>query len=405
MPTMTETISIDGLGPMPLARVGSVGELGELVRTASERREAIYPVGGRTMLDLGNPPTRPGTAADLSALNQVIDYPARDMTITAQAGIRLAELQRVLAGENQRLPIDVPHLEQATLGGAIACNVSGPRRFGFGTLRDYVIGISVLDESGVETKAGGRVVKNVAGYDLCKLHVGALGTLGIITQVTLKVRPRPEASAILAASVRSEQLAQALDVLHASRTRPCAIEALSPAAAAELVPDARQWSVLIGFEDNRAATNWQVETLRKELDQCGIAVLRQWHDAECEPVWHWLADWPLRGSGVSFKAALPSAKVAEFAMQLVECSPHLLAHAGDGIVLGHMSAEALQASLPRLQAQLSSWKGSFVVTRCPVDLKRAFSVWGPAREDWKLMQAIKAHLDPGNLFNPGRFVG
>ena len=181
---------IDDFGPLPLVRPGSVAEIGDLVRRAAAEGQALYPLGGRTLLDIGLPPTRPGLGVDLRGLSQIIDYPARDMTITVQAGITLAELQALLATENQRLPIDVPRPEQATLGGALAANASGPRRLGFGTLRDYVIGISTVNDEGQEVKAGGRVVKNVAGYDLCKLHIGALGTLGIISQVTLKLRPR-----------------------------------------------------------------------------------------------------------------------------------------------------------------------------------------------------------------------
>src|SRR5260370_6777693 len=142
------------------------------------------------------------------------------MTVTVRAGITLAGLRDLLAGEKQRLPVDVPHADRATLGGALAVNVSGPRRFGFGTLRDYVIGISTINDEGQETKAGGRVVKNVAGYDLCKLHIGALGTLGIITQATLKVRPLPEAQALLTLGCDSANLGSLLDRLHASRTRP-----------------------------------------------------------------------------------------------------------------------------------------------------------------------------------------
>src|SRR5437588_5750684 len=120
------------------------------------------------------------------------------MTVTAQSGITLARLGNVLATENLRLAIDVPNGARATLGGALAVNVSGPRRYGLGTLRDYVIGISAVNDEGQEVKAGGRVVKNVAGYDLCKLYVGSLGTLGIITQVTLKLKPRPDGQALLA---------------------------------------------------------------------------------------------------------------------------------------------------------------------------------------------------------------
>ena len=183
---------IDDFGPLPVVRPQSVAEMGDVVRRAAAERQAVYPVGGGTMLGLGLPPSRPGWAVDVRPLNRIVDYPARDMTVTVQAGVSVAELRRVLAAENQRLPVDVPHADRATLGGALAANVSGPRRYGFGTLRDYVLGITTVNDEGQEVKAGGRVVKNVAGYDLCKLHVGALGTLGAIVQVTLKVRPIPE---------------------------------------------------------------------------------------------------------------------------------------------------------------------------------------------------------------------
>ena len=125
---------------MPVARPGSVAELGELVRRAASDGQAVYPSGGQTMMQLGNAPTKPGVAIDLRGLDQVIDFPARDMTITVQAGITIARLQALLAPENLRLPIDVPEPERATLGGILASNVSGPRRLGYGTLRDYLIG-------------------------------------------------------------------------------------------------------------------------------------------------------------------------------------------------------------------------------------------------------------------------
>ena len=180
------TCLLDGFGPVPLVRPGCAVDVGDLIRQASASDSAIYPVGGQTKIGLGYPPTKPGQAVDLRGLAQVIDFPARDMTITVQAGITIAVLRETLAREKLRLPIDVPQPDRATLGGILACNTSGPRRFGYGTLRDYVIGITALNDEGREFKAGGRVVKNVAGYDLCKLLVGSLGTLGIITQVTLK---------------------------------------------------------------------------------------------------------------------------------------------------------------------------------------------------------------------------
>src|SRR5262249_55117627 len=142
-----------------------------------------------------------------------------------------AKVQEILTRENQRLPIDVPLAERATLGGAIATNTSGPRRYGFGTLRDYVIGITVVNDEGKEVKAGGRVVKNVAGYDLCKLYIGSLGTLGIISQVTLKVRPRPEEQALAVLECAPESLRTVLDHIHFSKTRPVCIDLLNQGAA------------------------------------------------------------------------------------------------------------------------------------------------------------------------------
>jgi glycolate oxidase FAD binding subunit len=151
------TADIDSFGPLPLIRPASVTELGEWIRDSA----AVYPFGGRTKLAFGATPTKSGIAVDLTGMAEIIDYPARDMTVTVQTGITIKRLTDILARENLRLPIDVAQGDRATLGGILATNTSGPRRHAFGTLRDYVIGISALNDNGNEFKAGGRVVKNV----------------------------------------------------------------------------------------------------------------------------------------------------------------------------------------------------------------------------------------------------
>ena len=194
----------------------------------TQSRHAVYPLGGGTSLDFGLPAAQPGIGFSLAGLNRVVDYPARDMTITVEAGITLANLADMLADERQWLPIDVPQPERATLGGVIATDVSGPRRYGYGTLRDYVIGISAVDGRGMTFKGGGRVVKNVAGYDFCKLLTGSLGTLGVITQVTLKLKPLVERSALVACDVRDWHAAERLLAgVVTSATTPTAIELLA----------------------------------------------------------------------------------------------------------------------------------------------------------------------------------
>jgi glycolate oxidase FAD binding subunit len=410
------TCLIDGFGPLPLHRPAAVEELCALVRQTAADGTAIYPLGGRTMLGLGHSPTRAGMGVDLGGLAQVIDYPARDMTITVQAGIPVAALQNRLGQENQRLPIDVPDAERATLGGAIAANVSGPRRYGFGTLRDYVIGITVVNDEGREVKAGGRVVKNVAGYDLCKLYVGSLGTLGIITQVTLKLRPQPEERALIALGCAANQVGPLLEVLHRSSTRPVCLDLLNRAALryinrqdATVLPDA-PWLVVVGYEDNRVAVSWQVQQLLLELPADVRPGLETRVGCTTASWWRALTEWPAREeAGLTFKANLLPRATADFVTRAEALGKGLAlhAHAGNGIVWGHAAEVGTAEEAVLLLKPLLDWageEGNVVVPRCPAAWKAALPIWGKPRADAWLMRAIKQQLDPRGLFNPGRFV-
>ena len=406
------TCSIDGAGPFPVVRPGSVVEVGDLVRRAAADGQALFPLGGRTTLGVGLPPARAGLGVDVRGLAQVIDYPARDMTITVQAGIGFAQLQELLRSENQRLPVDVPGADRATLGGALAANVSGPRRYGFGTLRDYVIGISTVNDEGHETKAGGRVVKNVAGYDLCKLHIGALGTLGIITQVTLKLRPLPEETALVILRCDAGQLNVLLDQLHDSRTRPVAIDVLN-ARSAHALPNvgAASWAIIVGFEESREAVHWQVQQLIKELSPGKPQGLDVLAGAAAAPLWQALTEFRLLPQAVlTFKANLLPHAVADFCRQAdaLAPAPLLQAHAGSGIVLGHITGDltldGAAALLRELHTLAAKARGNVVVLACPPAWKATLPVWGLPRGDWALMRAVKEKLDPHGLFNPGRFL-
>jgi glycolate oxidase FAD binding subunit len=409
--------NVDAFERFPVVRPQSVLDVGNLVRKAASDHQAVYPLGGQTVLDFGLPPSRPGVGIDLRCLTQVIDYPARDMTITVQAGITIAKLQSLLATENQRLPIDVPQPDRATLGGVLATNVSGPRRYGFGTLRDYVIGISVVNDEGHEIKAGGRVVKNVAGYDLCKLYIGALGTLGIITQVTLKLKPRPEKECLIAAPCREDGLEPLLSQLHRSHTRPVCLDLLNRTAisyinqrSSGLLPEA-PWLVVIGFEDNHEAVRWQEQQILKELSSGGHDPVQTRSGSAAEPLWQALTEFPYRPeSCFTFKAnVLPSA-VEAFCRRAAELPDRLLlqAHAGNGIVIGHaesaLTFKQARTMLTALHDAAAAGRGNVIILRCPIDWKKDLPVWGAPRNDAWLMRAVKEKLDPHNLFNPGRFV-
>ena len=413
---MSETsCTIDGVGPIPIFVPESVGNVGDPVRQAGSCGEAVYPLGGRTHLDFGNPPRRRGLAADLRGLNQVNDYPARDMTVTVQAGITISRLQEFLSAEKQRLPIDIPMPERATVGGSVATNTSGPRRYAYGTLRDYVIGIRMVNAEGQEVKAGGKVVKNVAGYDLCKLYVGSLGTLGIVTEVTLKLKPQPEDQAIILIGCESAQLETVLEAIHVSCTRPVCVDLLNRSEDSSIGRlDHRpqgSWVVVVGFEDNSEAIDWQVKQLLSELQELKSGMPEPIRGEACKPVWKFMTEFQARPDArMTFKANFLPHATAAFCTRAESFPerPLLQAHAGNGIVFGHFGPELTldraRTVLEELLSAAETAKGNVVVLRCPPDWKRDLPVWGRPRRDAWLMRRVKTRLDPNNIFNPGRFV-
>ncbi len=384
---MAHSITIDSFGPLPVERPATVADLCALVTRTRAAKQGLYPVGGRTTLDIGLPPSKPGVACDTTALAGVIDYPARDMTITVRAGTTVAAVQAELAKEGQWLPVDVPSPEKATLGGAVAVNASGPRRLGYGTLRDYVIGISFVTDDGVEVKAGGRVVKNVAGYDLMKLQIGALGTLGVVTQLTLKVKPKPEAAASVVFGCDSASLADVLDLIAASKTRPVAVELLNQPAwrVGEVTGGLRpplaseqEWTILVGFEEKPAAVRWQVSTLLDELKSAPVRGAVELPDtAFCTA----LTALQLRPESrfVGKLSVLPS-KLAD---AVLKRPPGALihAHALSGVIWSHGETLPEGATVRRGVGGSKSPAG------------------------WELMRHVKKTLDPDNVFNPGRLFG
>ena len=324
---MANAVLIDGFGPLPVHRPTTIPEVGELVRS----HPAIYPRGGGTHSHVGCVPTKPGIVLDMAALKRIIDYPARDMTVTLQAGATLSQLQQLLESENQWLPIDVPNPETATIGGAMAVNANGPRRLAQGTWRDAVIGIRFVSDEGIESKGGGRVVKNVAGYDLMKLHIGALGTLGVITEVTLKVKPRPEASSLVVFGVPTSAVAPTLDRLLASLSRPVAIELLNRAAVKKLgiaLPDGEPWLIACGFEEKPATVAWQIEMLKAESKGTPLRDLAVIESERIEKLWEGLT--ALQSGGGDFSTlkfnTRPSA-VAALALKADAAHSQAIVHA------------------------------------------------------------------------------
>ena len=263
----------------------------EAVRAAFASGTPVYPLGGGTHLGCSAPPAEPGTALSLAGLQRLVDYPARDLTITVEAGMTIAAVARHLAAEGQRLPIDVPCPDKATVGGCVAAGAGGPRRYRWGTIRDYVIGLTAVDGCGIEFRAGGRVVKNAAGYGLCRLLTGSMGTLGVIVQATLMVKPLPEISALVACEVPDLEAAERLLAgLVATPTLPSAIEWVSGPAwkndpALGPLSSSSAGRLLVGLEGTLAEVEWMIGKLQEDWRQGGILSPVTVTGARAEPLW------------------------------------------------------------------------------------------------------------------------
>ncbi len=389
----------DGRFAFATDRPGSIDELGAVVAARSGQGYAIYPRGGATALGYGGVPRSPGVAVDLRGLDRVVDYPAADLTITIEAGITLAQLRAILAAEGQRPAIEAPEADRATLGGIYATDASGPRRFGLGRPRDQIIGVRFVDASGRSIKGGGRVVKNVAGYDFPKLLTGSLGTLGILAELTLKVRPRPEAAAIARATYPT--LPGAFDAvarLGTSATRPVSLDVTNADGG---------WTLAVGFEGNAEAVAWQVDRLRGELDRADFEVLE---GLEAESHWGSLVDWQAGTDGpLTIKANLRASLVAGWLGRLDPARWSIQAHAGNGIARARLledpGLDAVAAEVDALRAEAVRLGGNLTLPRCPTAWKSRLRVWGEPESDLAIARRVKAALDPKSVLNPGRFVG
>jgi glycolate oxidase FAD binding subunit len=400
-------------------------ELAQILREAHDDGTPIYPIGGGASLDFGLPPRDTGIGLSMRGLRRVIDYPARDMTITVEAGITIDSLVATLAKEKQRLPIDLPDAHRATLGGVIATNTSGARRYANGSMRDYVIGITAVDGRGTLFHGGGRVVKNVAGYDFCKLLTGSLGTLAAITQVTLKVKPIPTHSRFVTCRMKNWPMAERiLAALIKSKTSPTAIELLTGPAWNHdgLLGEFTERDVahvLVGLEADEPEVEWMASALWNEFRLLGVAadILP---DSHTSPLWMRLAQFPVEAkSPLVVKATLRPGRACEFIERLIKIDPKcsVQSHAGNGIVIARFSESIAESGaksaaggiskliVSQLQPAANELGGQVIVLSCanPGELTRQ-CWWGNSGDSAPLMEDVKRQFDPKHLLNRGRFV-
>lgn len=404
---------VQGKTPRLVSTPSSPEALAGVLKACAEAGAAVVPWGGGTQQNLGEPPARLDVVLRTQALNRVLEWEPADLTATVEAGMRFTDFQQVLAERNQRLPLDPPLDEAATVGGLIATNASGPRRLKDGALRDLVIGTRVAGVDGQVTRAGGKVVKNVTGYDINKLHIGALGTLGVLVEVTVKVAPRPETERTwLGVFATAQEAARMVSALLRRPITPTALELLNDQTAARLgvTVAAGRWVLAAradGFAPAVARHLREFEAAAREAGvQDGWAVAEE----EGKALWRRYArlgaELRWTGRALTCRLALPPAALGTVGAEAARTGARpLVWGSGTGALFWSVAAEdADQAWVAQLRALATQAGGALVVENRPAALT-GLDVWGPPGGPLKAMRAIKAEYDPRGTLNPGRFVG
>jgi glycolate oxidase FAD binding subunit len=408
---------IDGRTPEAAVFPGTVEEVAAVVAHAAEASVPLIPWGGGTGAGVGGPPARAGLVLGLTRLRAIVEHEPGDLTVTAQAGLTLSELQTALRARGQWLSLDPPDAERATLGGVLAANASGPRRHLYGTARDVLIGVTVVTADGSIVRGGGRVVKNVAGYDLPKLFIGSQGTLGVIVEATFKLRPVPDDERLVA--VRFERLKDAGTAVRAllgSDLIPSAIDLLDAPAAATLGVDGGPATLVVGFDGLGEQVEWQVAQLAAVVGPCGgrtVAPLPATAWSGLARAAHGAFGTPAAVMSLSVLPSLVADTMEQGASSARQrgLATAWSAHAGVGMVTGAVRAAGERQDPVTLAAVLAEWRaaaraggGHASLAWAPLAVKAAVPVWDDAGPAGRIMQRIKAELDPRGLFNPGRFV-
>ena len=395
----TSEDAVEGVEPSFVVEPGSVEETSELMKLAVREGLFVAPRGGGTKMNIGDPPRELDLILSTARMNEVIEHVPGDQVVRVQSGLRLGDLQERLSGSDQMLGVDPPEREAgATIGGIVAANSSGPRRYKYGTIRDLIIGITVVLYDGTVAKAGGKVVKNVAGYDLSKLFTGSLGTLGVITEANFRLHPLPEAARTLAVGVESPQAAQ--------EAAQAIIHSQVEATVVELRWDDVSKTVSVLLESIPSGVEAKVEAATFLLQPFGE--VRTLSDDENIS--------PSGDAGETvLKISAPPNELAGVLDSVLGAAGRrdvkvtITGHAASGVTLAGFSGggtDALAEIVEELREIRGRRGGSVVLQRAPLDLKKRVGTWqSGGRDDLGLMRRVKEKFDPRGGLNPGRFIG
>lgn len=426
--------AINGVTPAITVSPGSPEEVGAVLAFANSRGLVVAPAGGFTKQDIGNVPERVDILLRTARLGGIEHYDPGDLTIGICAGMPFGDVQRELAQHQQWLPCDAPDLAKATVGGCIATGSAGPLKHSFGGLRDFCIGIQFVTADGKVAKGGGRVVKNVAGYDLMKLMNGSYGTLAIITRANFKVFPKPKQTRTFLCSFGSlEEAIKFRTSIFASPLTPICLEIVSPRApeylgdlqpakdpdhyapAQPVAPASKNWQLVL----RAAGSDTILARYKREL---GSAVTRELDGAAEEQFWSWVSQFEhnvlarhqnalVMYTHLNIEGVGPALAAMEKAAPDYNFIPAVLGRAATGnLVAAFVPLSVDPPSAMQYANCVSAFRGllppgsSAEVAHCPKEAKPHFDVWGTTPSDITMMRALKQAIDPKDILNRGRFI-
>ena len=377
--------AVAGVVPAEVVRPSGVEEVAEVLRQTQREGHTVLATGGRTKTGWAPPPSSADVLIDTTGLDRVVEHTAGDLVVVAEAGLRLSALQQRLGAAGQWLALDPPE-RGATLGGVVSANASGPRRLRYGTVRDLLIGVTVVLADGTVAHAGGKVVKNVAGYDLGKLYTGAHGSLGVVVSTTWRLHPLPAARRVVVLDLSDPLDAGpfALAIARSTLT-PSAVEVHATTGGSALL--------VVVFEAI-------LESVRAQADAT-VALLRGGRQGDDLP--DGFGERPGSDSDLVLRLAFAPASLPAVLQTLPEGTV-VTSSACTGVAYAALAAEHA-GLLPTLRTALAPHDGTAVVLHAPADLRDGLDHWGPVGDALDLMRRVKDRFDPNGSLAPGRFVG
>ncbi len=401
--------AVEGLTPKAAVFPASEEELSALLKEANEKRWAVSPRGSGNAVWLGNLPERLDVVVGTEMLPHLIDHNPGDLTVSVGAGTNFGLLQERLAEQGQWLPLDPPLAGRRTVGGILAANLSGPLSLSYGSARDFVLGVRIASAGGTLTKSGGNVVKNVTGFDLPKLHIGALGTLGIILQATFKVLPFPKEDVTLAAEFGD--LGKAVDACHEIARSQYASEAVELIKASD-----ERNRVYARFQGSVPSVEVRLEKGKSLLEQAGAENVDTLLQDQASALWDAVTDFGW-DDGAGEEALLSLGHLPSKTKFVVGTISEYCARNGHtleiaagparGVVKCKIGAPCNQIKnlVSGLRSIASSVDGYALVEHAPLQAKAELDVWGDPGPALHLMRRLKDRMDPNRILNPGRYVG